>query len=84
MGDATQHSLREIWNGAAYQDFRAALLSDAPPAGLRRLRPAMEPVTRRATPPSAAMVAAVIPCLDEEAAIGAVVAAVLRATAWPR
>jgi MoaA/NifB/PqqE/SkfB family radical SAM enzyme len=31
LGDATQQSLREIWNGAAYQDFRAALLSDAPP-----------------------------------------------------
>ena len=30
LGDATQQSLREIWNGAAYQDFRAALLSDAP------------------------------------------------------
>ena len=32
LGDATQQSLREIWNGAAYQDFRAALLSEAPPA----------------------------------------------------
>ncbi len=32
LGDATQQSLREIWNGAAYQEFRAALLSDAPPA----------------------------------------------------
>jgi MoaA/NifB/PqqE/SkfB family radical SAM enzyme len=31
LGDATQQSLREIWNGAAYQDFRAALVSDAPP-----------------------------------------------------
>ena len=31
LGDATQNSLREIWNGAAYQDFRAALLSDKPP-----------------------------------------------------
>jgi MoaA/NifB/PqqE/SkfB family radical SAM enzyme len=31
LGDATQQSLREIWNGAAYQDFRAALLSDMPP-----------------------------------------------------
>jgi MoaA/NifB/PqqE/SkfB family radical SAM enzyme len=31
LGDATQHSLREIWNGAAYRDFRAALTSDAPP-----------------------------------------------------
>jgi MoaA/NifB/PqqE/SkfB family radical SAM enzyme len=31
LGDATQQTLREIWNGAAYQDFRAALLSDEPP-----------------------------------------------------
>lgn len=32
LGDATQATLREIWNGVAYQDFRAALLSDQPPA----------------------------------------------------
>src|SRR5439155_5208513 len=31
LGDATQHMLREIWNGAGYQAFRTALLSDAPP-----------------------------------------------------
>jgi MoaA/NifB/PqqE/SkfB family radical SAM enzyme len=31
LGDATQQSLREIWNGTAYQDFRAALVSDMPP-----------------------------------------------------
>jgi MoaA/NifB/PqqE/SkfB family radical SAM enzyme len=31
LGDATQESLRDIWNGARYQDFRVALLSDAPP-----------------------------------------------------
>ncbi len=31
LGDATQESLREIWNGAAYQDFRAALIGDEPP-----------------------------------------------------
>ena len=31
LGDATQHSLREIWNGAAYRQFRSALLSDKPP-----------------------------------------------------
>lgn len=30
LGDATQASLREIWNGPAYQTFRAALQSDAP------------------------------------------------------
>ncbi len=31
LGDATQQTLREIWNGSAYQDFRAALVGDAPP-----------------------------------------------------
>jgi MoaA/NifB/PqqE/SkfB family radical SAM enzyme len=31
LGDATQQSLREIWNGNAYQDFRAALVGDVPP-----------------------------------------------------
>jgi MoaA/NifB/PqqE/SkfB family radical SAM enzyme len=31
LGDATQASLREIWNGPAYQRFRTALHSDAPP-----------------------------------------------------
>jgi radical SAM protein with 4Fe4S-binding SPASM domain len=32
LGNATQQSLREIWNGVSYQSFREALLSDAPPA----------------------------------------------------
>src|SRR6266852_8681458 len=31
LGDATQQSLREIWNGPRYQEFRRALLSDEPP-----------------------------------------------------
>ena len=31
LGDATQQSLREIWNSPAYRDFRTALLTDAPP-----------------------------------------------------
>jgi MoaA/NifB/PqqE/SkfB family radical SAM enzyme len=31
LGDATQQTLREIWNGEAYRDFRRRLLSDAPP-----------------------------------------------------
>ena len=30
LGDATQQSLREIWNGPRYQAFRSALLSDRP------------------------------------------------------
>ncbi len=32
LGDASQQTLRAIWNGPAYQAFRAALLSDTPPA----------------------------------------------------
>jgi MoaA/NifB/PqqE/SkfB family radical SAM enzyme len=32
LGDATQQTLREIWNGSAYREFRRALLSDKPPA----------------------------------------------------
>ena len=31
LGDATQQSLRDIWNGPRYQQFRDALLSDNPP-----------------------------------------------------
>lgn len=31
LGDATQATLREIWDGPAYADFRAALTSDTPP-----------------------------------------------------
>ncbi len=31
LGDATQQTLREIWNGPAYREFRAALLSNKPP-----------------------------------------------------
>jgi MoaA/NifB/PqqE/SkfB family radical SAM enzyme len=31
LGDASRQTLEEIWNGAAYREFRAALLSDRPP-----------------------------------------------------
>ena len=31
LGDATQQSLREIWNGPAYQEFRGGILGDTPP-----------------------------------------------------
>jgi MoaA/NifB/PqqE/SkfB family radical SAM enzyme len=31
LGDATQQSLQEIWNGPGYSSFREALLSDQPP-----------------------------------------------------
>jgi MoaA/NifB/PqqE/SkfB family radical SAM enzyme len=30
LGDATQQTLREIWNGEKYRDFRRALASDRP------------------------------------------------------
>jgi MoaA/NifB/PqqE/SkfB family radical SAM enzyme len=31
LGDAKTQTLDEMWNGAAYQDFREALMSEAPP-----------------------------------------------------
>jgi radical SAM protein with 4Fe4S-binding SPASM domain len=31
LGDATQESLRQIWSGSRYKQFRKALASDAPP-----------------------------------------------------
>ncbi len=31
LGDAKTQTLEEIWNGDAYQDFRAQLIGDAPP-----------------------------------------------------
>jgi MoaA/NifB/PqqE/SkfB family radical SAM enzyme len=31
LGDATQQTLRDIWSGPAYQEFRKGLQSDAPP-----------------------------------------------------
>lgn len=31
LGDATQESLRQIWNGSEYQRFREGLLTSAPP-----------------------------------------------------
>ncbi len=35
LGDATQQTLRDIWTGPAYRDFRAALLSDQPPSACK-------------------------------------------------
>jgi MoaA/NifB/PqqE/SkfB family radical SAM enzyme len=32
LGDATQETLQQMWNSARYRDFRAALLSERPPA----------------------------------------------------
>jgi len=36
LGDATQQTLREIWNGAQYRAFRRALLSEQPPLACAR------------------------------------------------
>ena len=62
FGDATQQTLREIWNGAAYQDFRTALLQRQAARPLRRLWDAVESVEAPLT-----RVAAVIPTLNEAA-----------------
>jgi radical SAM protein with 4Fe4S-binding SPASM domain len=35
LGDATQQTLREIWTGPAYRDFRARLLSNEPPSACK-------------------------------------------------
>lgn len=35
LGDATKETLGEIWNGAAYQEFRAGLLGSEPPLPCR-------------------------------------------------
>ena len=37
LGDATQQTLREIWNGAAYQDFRARAAERRAAAAVRRI-----------------------------------------------
>ncbi len=73
LGDATQQTLREIWNGERYQDFRAALLSDAPPAACAGCGLRWSLYARRR---AAAVVAAVIPCLNEQDAIAGVIAAI--------
>ena len=31
LGNATQQTMKEIWNGEKYQDFRRALVTDSPP-----------------------------------------------------
>ena len=36
LGDATRESLREIWNGSRYREFRRALLSEQPPTPCAR------------------------------------------------
>jgi MoaA/NifB/PqqE/SkfB family radical SAM enzyme len=36
LGDATQETLRDIWNGPRYQEFRRALASERPPDACSR------------------------------------------------
>ena len=63
LGDATQQTLREIWNGPAYQDFRGALLSETPPRAVRRIAACAGACDGRPALPHG--VAAVIPTLNE-------------------
>ncbi len=44
LGDATQQTLREIWNGPAIASFVRHCCPD-PPRSLRQLWPALEPVS---------------------------------------
>ena len=46
LGDATQQSLREIWNGAALPGLPQRAAERPAATGLRRLRAALEPVNR--------------------------------------
>ena len=45
LGDATQASLRDIWNGPAYQAFPRGPAVRRAAEGLRELRTALEPLT---------------------------------------
>jgi hypothetical protein len=74
LGNATQQSLEEIWNGPRYQDFRRPPLPGAA-EGLCELRPQMEPLAHG----KGAWVSVVIPALNEEEPIGDVVRAIPRA-----
>ena len=76
LGDATQQTLREIWNGAAYQEFRGALLSETPPRPCANCGSALEPVTGRSALPHG--VAAVIPTLNEAETIAGAIASIPR------
>ena len=44
LGDATQQTLREIWNGAGLSLVPRGAAVRRAAAGLRQLRPALEPV----------------------------------------
>ena len=71
LGDATQQTLRDIWNGPAYQDFRALPARRRAAQALPELRPAVEPLNAGQAP---GQVSVVIPTLNEADAIGAVIA----------
>ena len=59
LGDAKTQTLREIWNGDGYRQFREELLSEKPPRRLRQLRPALE-LVRMGMP--GAMSGVLLPC----------------------
>ena len=46
LGDATQQTLREIWNGAGLSLVPRGAVVRSAAYGLRQLRPALEPVSR--------------------------------------
>ena len=66
LGDATQQTLREIWNSPAYQDFRGIAAERCAAAAMPEMRAAMESVTA-----ARARACAVIPTLNEAATIAA-------------
>ena len=45
LGDATQQTLQEIWNGTAYRSFREGAAVRPPARGVRQLRVALEPLS---------------------------------------
>ena len=66
LGDATQQTLREIWNGAAYQSFPRSPAVRPTSCRVRELRPALEPLTVAAI----SLVVPVITQGDDEDRIG--------------
>ena len=67
LGNATQQTMREIWNGEKYQELRRALLSPEPPSSLREL------AACAGASDLDQVVSVVIPALNEAESIAAVV-----------
>ena len=47
LGNATQQTMREIWNGERYQEFRRCVAKPATASGLLQLRLTLEPLICR-------------------------------------